>query len=100
MNNVISFGNQHKPKAHEEIRKALRTFDFRFYLGIGLTFVLPQVGIAHSFGAVVTLILAGCSLVGVSIGVEIYRKFPYAIVSCIPQGRLSVVRNNTLRLAA
>lgn len=100
MNNVVSFRNQHKPKAHDEIRKARRTFDFRFYLGIGLTFVLPQVGIAHCFGAVVPLILAGCSLVGVGIGLEVYQKFPYAIVSCVPQGRVSAIRNNTLRLAA
>lgn len=100
MNNVVSFRNQHKPKAHDEIREARRTFDFRFYLGIGLTFVLPQVGIAHFFGVFATLILLGCSLLGAGIGLEFYRKFPYAIVSCVPQGRVTAIRNNTLRLAA
>lgn len=100
MENVVSFREKNKPKAHEEIRAPRRRFDFLFYIGVGLTVALPQVGIAHFFGVFATLILLGCSFLGAGIGLEFYRRFPYSIVSCVPQGRPAAVSKHALRLAA
>ena len=100
MNNIVNLPQRNNRKPSGNAYQSQPSFDFSFYLGVGLTVVLPQVFFWYYFGAAAMVILTICSATGVGAGLGAYRKYPYDLLSCVPDVSIATTSDVALKLAA
>ena len=55
-----------------------------FFIGVTSSLVLPETILCSYYGILFATVLGACAFAGVSLGLTIYRRFPYQIITCVP----------------
>lgn len=101
MNNVVAFRKLNRAPL-KLVKKDYAAFQLKFFLGVAVFGVLPQVAAVAYYGMLLAVILAVSLLAGIGLGFAIKRFAPYCpqTLEINPSTSLRSVIAETLKKAA